>query len=232
VTESEWLAADRLVPMLRLVNRKAHARKLRLFACACARRVWRRITEKVGRRAVEVAEKFADGLATAEELSAARSALRKYLASSAFRHKPDDGASTAYYTTLEGAYTGARNAAELGRETAAFKSNVDAATLEAGRRAEQQQQCDLLRCIFGPLPFRPPPRLHPAWLTPQVAALAQAAYDQRTLPAGTLDPARLGVLADALEEAGCTDTEILGHLRGPGPHVRGCWAVDLLLGKE
>ena len=67
---------------------------------------------------------------------------------------------------------------------------------------------------------------------PQVVGLAQAAYDQRELPAGTLDPARLAVLADALEEAGCTDQTILYHLRGPGPHVGGCWAVDLLLGKE
>ena len=64
-----------------------------------------------------------------------------------------------------------------------------------------------------------------------MVALAQAAYDQRTLPAGHLDPARLAVLADALDEAGCTDADVLNHLRGPGPHVRGCWAVDLLLGK-
>jgi len=65
-----------------------------------------------------------------------------------------------------------------------------------------------------------------------VVALAQAAYDERELPAGTLDLARLAVLADALEEAGCTAQTILDHLRGPGPHVRGCWAVDLILGKE
>jgi hypothetical protein len=64
-----------------------------------------------------------------------------------------------------------------------------------------------------------------------VVALAQAAYEQRELPAGTLDIARIAILSDALEDAGCTDAELLGHLRGPGPHVRGCWAVDLLLGK-
>jgi hypothetical protein len=65
-----------------------------------------------------------------------------------------------------------------------------------------------------------------------VPRLAQAAYEQRELPAGTLDVARLAVLADALEEAGHDQVDVLGHLRGPGPHVRGCWAVDLLLGKE
>jgi hypothetical protein len=62
-------------------------------------------------------------------------------------------------------------------------------------------------------------------------ALAQAAYDDLILPAGTLDSARLLLLADALEDAGCADADLLGHLRGEGPHVRGCWAVDLVLGK-
>jgi hypothetical protein len=87
-----------------------------------------------------------------------------------------------------------------------------------------------LRCIFGN-PFRPV-SLAPAWLTPAVLKLAQAAYDDRILPPGHLDNTRLAVLADALEEAGCTDPDILSHVRGPGPHVRGCWPVDLLLGKE
>jgi hypothetical protein len=64
-----------------------------------------------------------------------------------------------------------------------------------------------------------------------VLNLVQAAYDNRLLPSGLLDTARLAVLADALEEVGCTDPHILSHLRGPGPHVRGCHLVDLLLGK-
>ena len=64
-----------------------------------------------------------------------------------------------------------------------------------------------------------------------MVALARAAYDQRELPAGTLDTARLAVLADALEDAGCANADILNHCRRPGVHVRGCWAVDLLLGK-
>ncbi len=91
----------------------------------------------------------------------------------------------------------------------------------------------LLRCIFVN-PFRSvvisPAVL--AWNDRTVVRLAQAAYEERHLPAGTLDTGRLAVLADALEEAGCTDADILGHLRGPGPHVRGCWPVDLLLGKS
>jgi hypothetical protein len=65
-----------------------------------------------------------------------------------------------------------------------------------------------------------------------VLALAQTAYDDRLLPAGTRDPDRLAILADALEDAGCDNAEILSHLRGSGPHVRGCWVVDLLLRNE
>ena len=87
-----------------------------------------------------------------------------------------------------------------------------------------------LRCVVGN-PFRPV-TINPAWLTATVTSLARTAYEERTLPSGELDPARLAVLSDALEEAGCADTDILAHLRGPGPHVRGCWVVDLVLGKD
>jgi hypothetical protein len=64
-----------------------------------------------------------------------------------------------------------------------------------------------------------------------VTSLAAGAYEERSLPSGHLDPLRLAVLADALEEAGCADGGLLGHLRAPGPHVRGCWALDLILGQ-
>jgi len=99
-----------------------------------------------------------------------------------------------------------------------------------GGPQERRAECHLLREVFGN-PFRPA-TISPAWRTPQVVALAQAASEERELPAGTLDQARLAVLADALEEAGCDQADLLAHLRGPGPHVRGCWAVDLLLGKQ
>jgi hypothetical protein len=65
-----------------------------------------------------------------------------------------------------------------------------------------------------------------------VRRLAEGAYEQRDLSAGTLDPARVAVLADALEEAGCADADLLRHLRGPRPHVRGCWALDFILAKS
>jgi hypothetical protein len=76
--------------------------------------------------------------------------------------------------------------------------------------------------------------INPDWLRWNggvVEHLARAAYEERALASGELDRQRLGILADALEDAGCTDADTLNHLRSPGPHVRGCWVVDLLLGK-
>jgi hypothetical protein len=95
-------------------------------------------------------------------------------------------------------------------------------------------QSDLIREIFGN-PFRPAVEINPAWLEWQhdiVQEFARTAYENRRLPRGTLDPGRLGLLGDALEDAGCTDAALLGHLREPGPHVRGCWALDLILSKD
>jgi hypothetical protein len=100
--------------------------------------------------------------------------------------------------------------------------------------AEMSVQSGLLRCVFGN-PFQPPPSIDPAWLTWKdriIPRMASAIYEGRALPEGTFDPARLAVLADALEEVGCGDAGLLGHLRAPGPHVRGCFAVDAVLGKS
>jgi hypothetical protein len=95
---------------------------------------------------------------------------------------------------------------------------------------ERAAQAELLRCIFGNL-FRSP-AIDPTVLgNGTVRSLAEASYADRSLPDGHLDSVRLGVLADLLEEAGVTDAWLLSHLRGPGPHVRGCAAVDALLGK-
>jgi hypothetical protein len=87
------------------------------------------------------------------------------------------------------------------------------------------EKTSLLRCIFGPLKFRPV-AIDPSWRTPGVLGLARAIYDEEAFN-------EIAVLSDALEEAGCDDPEILGHLRQQGQgHVRGCWALDLVLGKE
>jgi hypothetical protein len=90
--------------------------------------------------------------------------------------------------------------------------------------------CAWLRELYGPIPFRPL-SVDPGCLTPNVIDLAQTAYDERVMPSGEIDPVRLAVLADALEESGGAG-ELLEHLRGRGPHVRGCFAVDLNLSQK
>lgn len=87
----------------------------------------------------------------------------------------------------------------------------------------RDQQVLLVQDVFSN-PFRPV-TLDPRWRTAPVTTLAQAIYDERAFD-------RMPILADALEDAGCHDAAILDHCRGPGPHVRGCWAVDLLTGKS
>jgi len=91
------------------------------------------------------------------------------------------------------------------------------------RRAAGAELAGLLCDVIGD-PFRPV-SLDPAWLTPAVTSVVKVIYDERRFE-------DLPILADALEDASCGDQQILGHLRGPRPHVRGCWVVDLLLGKE
>ena len=104
---------------------------------------------------------------------------------------------------------------------------------ETATLLEEFAQANLVRCVFGN-PFRPKPAVEPGWLAWNggvVASLAGRIYDERQLPLGTLDAGQLAVLADALEDAGATDAGLLAHLRSPGPHVRGCFALDLLLGE-
>jgi hypothetical protein len=104
----------------------------------------------------------------------------------------------------------------------------------AAELAGHGRLASLLRDLFGPLPFRSV-TISPSvrtWNGGAARRLAEVAYVERDLPSGHLDTARLAVLADALEEAGVTDAEVLGHLRLAGPHVRGCWPLALLLGKS
>ena len=102
-------------------------------------------------------------------------------------------------------------------------------SVDGGRNyeVERRVQGRLLHDIFGN-PCRPV-SYDAAHRTPSVASLAKVAYDERQLPSGELDPHRLAILADALEEAGAPD-ELVTHLRSPGTHVRGCFAVDVALG--
>ena len=88
--------------------------------------------------------------------------------------------------------------------------------------SEDMEQCKLLRCIFGN-PFRAV-AFSAKWLTPTVTTLAQQMYE-------SCDFSTMPILADALQDAGCGNEDILTHCLGPGPHVRACWVVDLVLAK-
>ena len=142
-----------------------------------------------------------------------------------------DGLATA--KELEASKKRARAAARLGNEAAFHAANVSAldATWAVGRLfgnittyADRRNKVRLLHDLWGPLPFRPVP-INPTWLNPNAIEEAQAIYQEKAFD-------RLPILADALEEAGCGNIDILNHCRQPGVHVRGCWVIDLLLGKE
>ncbi len=218
MTEEQWLACKDLNLLLRFLHGKAGERKLRLFAVACCRRVPRLVREEVCRRAVDVAERVADGAARRADLEEAQNAALR----EAMKGK---GWSADRAVRFIASHCARPGLADCGADFVGLARQYVPST----RRQANRAQISLLRDIFGN-PFRPVSP-SPGWRAPQLVALAQAAYDERELPGGTLDATRLAVLADALEEAGCTDPDLLGHLRGPGEHVRGCWAVDLLLGK-
>jgi hypothetical protein len=233
--EQRWLRCGSPAAMLTFLRGRASERKLRLFACACVRRLWHHPDGppcwrqwQRDRRAVQASELYADGLLDRAKLDAARRAILIDFADVA-----ELNASPSYAAYLA-----------AGDPTLPYGRNcvlaVAHAALCADRHGgpevgiEPRRQARLLRDLFGPLPFREV-RLEPAWLAwcdGVVQRLAEAACCTRGVPTGTLCCHRLGVLADALEEVGCDDPDILDHLRGPGPHVAGCWVVDHLTGRK
>jgi hypothetical protein len=232
VTEAEWLDARDPESMLYFERGRLSDRKSRLFACACCRRLWLFAPDRDWQRAVETAERYADGSETPDVLRAVR--LRDYRSEPEYNPLwslwPAVGSAVHPVASALGTALGVRVAVY----NQALRGPTGARAAFERRGKEQSAQTELIRDIAGN-PFRRAPTVDAAWLTWHggvLRELAQAAYENRLLPEGTLDPARLSLLADALEDAGCTDGELLGHLRGPGPHVRGCWAVDLVLGKE
>ncbi len=250
MTESQWLKCRSPQKMLQFLRdrRKVGERKLRLLACACCRRVWHLLPTEESRHAVVVAERFADGLAGEEALTAARHQAQRPARDAAARHiRKFPGSAGRAAATLRGRHAynrlyeaygepsgrGALLEAvrELGLSVGAALDPRDA-YLEAQAR-ETAEQPALIRDLFGPLPFREvsvaPSVL--TWNDGCVVKLAQAAYEEHSLPDGTLEETRLAVLADALEEAGVTDGLLLEHLRGPGPHARGCFVLDTILGR-
>jgi len=218
MTEEEWRTCEDPRLMLRFLAGNATDRKVRLFACAGCRRVWKSLDRKPIQQAVEAAEQFADGAITTDELKqtlnqAARSVLKEGKRNFRKLTTDPDYAVKAYKRTFgmsvalpEGLPTFLIDAPPPDEET--FRTLLDPA---------------LLRDVFGN-PFRPV-SIEPRWLTSDVVALARGIYDDRAFD-------RLPILADALTDAGCEDADLLAHCRSDGSHARGCWVVDLILGKN
>ncbi len=254
MTETEWLACEAPRRMLRFLQGRVSDRKLRLFACAATRgrldvARQRGVAGGGEETELEVAFRYADGRATEAERQAAASplgvcqrcaagavnmalaldhspqaqaALLREIAGNPFRpvgserarRRPGDKRG------LESEPARLRKVRPAERVAATAVAAADAGERLSGTPAAAPGRAG----AWGHEAPGPADRLD-AWLTPTVRALAETAYDVR-------DWTLLQVLADALEEAGCDSADLLGHLRSPGPHVCGCWAVDLVLGKE
>ena len=231
MTEAEWLACTDPEQMLIHLRPKAGKRKRRLFMIACCRRVWPLLSDQRSREAVEFAEGYVEGNSNLREMKA----IRK-VAEQAYRDtqkKFMQGATSQAVALAACCATGpvqeSKDQFEVA-DAACAQWAIDALVADAGnedaRSVQMAAHCQLIRDIFGN-PFRRV-ALDPAWLQwngGTVRKMAEAIYDDRAFD-------RLPILADALEEAGCTDRAVLDHCRGSGAHVRGCWVIDLLLGKE
>lgn len=213
--ERKWLTTTSPQAMLGFLQYSASGRKMRLFACATARSLWRLPPDPRSLRAIEVAERYADDDATFAELRAAREAALGVPKVTERNTPPGDSANAAKAAGYAASFP----------DYEAVMGTVLAVEQCGGLGVSEVRPwlCDLIREVFGN-PFRPVV-LDPDWLLwndhlPQ--RLGRELYDERRFD-------ELPVLADALEDAGCDHRELLDHLRRPGGHVRGCWALDAVL---
>ena len=202
VTEREWLACGDPRAMLALARAHDRPRKLRLFCCALCRSVWHLLVTWGSREGVDVAKRYADGLATEEERATA-----EYFS---------EVCCFANYSDLDRPQRDAAYLAEHATYHTLSTAIADADPFPA-------PAAELVRDIFGN-PFRPV-AFAPEWRTDTAVALSRTMYDQRDFSA-------MPILADALQDAGCDNPDILAHCRDTSlTHVRGCWVVDGVLGK-
>lgn len=229
----EWPALADVRVLWDCLRWRASDRKARLFACACLRRLTH-LFEDVYRDALAIYERFADGLLSVEEMAAATRAAHT------LPHRPDGWPPRRRRAcqALAGVLLSARDVTPDLEVPVAGAADVAvcramAAGLETARQvadwayvAEQRSQCTLLRDVFGPLLV--PVAFDPGWAAADggaLVSLARSMYEDRNFD-------DLAILADALQDAGCTDSAILEHCQPGGEHVRGCWLLDLILGRE
>jgi hypothetical protein len=235
MTEADWLNSSDPKLMLDYLRGKTTDRKLRLFACACCYQLWHLLVDSRSRQAVAFAERFVDQQVTLEENNnfaiewvRSRDAVLK-LQYEERKSATTAAARAAFCCCHVDACGGAINAVEaastsLARTTAQVaRSRVIRKKVLAGAATSSRKRLViLLREIFGN-PFRPV-RVANSQLPANVALLAQTIYDKRSFN-------QIIEVAEGLEKAGCTDQDILDHCRQRGDHVRGCWVLDLILGK-
>lgn len=214
MNEAEWLATDDVEAVIETCRPEAllkpHTPNMhridRLLATAFARRA--RLYGHPGPlslEAIEFSAQFAEGEAAITEIRMEAPQLNG-----------EPGGYVVLDVFLLGPYHTAGSAIDFAKK---FGLN------DEGAAQERKYQCALARCVYGN-PFRRV-FVYPAclrWNDRTVARIAQAIYADQ-------DFGLMPILADALEESGCSDAEILKHLRGPGPHIRGCYALDMLAEK-
>jgi hypothetical protein len=213
MAETQALAGAELRALLKQLATPRSLRKMRLAACACCRRAWWLLVSERSRRAVALAERRADGLADESRLESAYLDARK---AAAQHTDPARQAAARLAAAAADPYLRRPNRAH------GLVADLDGlATQSAGHGPFNESFRALVADVVGP-PDRPD--FNPEWRTATVVSLVRRVLEER-------DELAMLVLADAVEEAGCDDDELLAHCRGPGPHARGCWVMDLLLEK-
>jgi hypothetical protein len=237
MTEAEWLDETNRIHLYNFEDVLGQERRrLRLFGSACCRRVWHLVLMDAARCCVELAEEYSDGKET-DVLKAAKDAPDFADLDRRLTRATESGPQLSKLThnVIEAArYLADPNfnltsACCVMRATSGnpdddffWEDGLLLSTDVPSDDRERAEQDKLLRDIFGN-PFRPV-AFSPEWRTSTAVAIAQGMYESRDFSA-------MPILADALQDAGCDNADILDHCRGPGPHVRGCWVVDLVLGK-
>jgi hypothetical protein len=229
VTEHDWLEGLDPFPMLYFLRERADERRLRLFACACCRQLLPRIGDHAVRKVMEVAERAIDGEATEAEITEA-GVIAWHIAGQAWSVREAERGAVARGIAAVLSVTWNAERSPYQMATGVAQTILGGAALclapDGSRSAARLIQAILVRDVFGN-PFRPVV-VDPTWGTwneQMVVKVARAIYEERAFEC-------LPILADALEDAGCDNGAILDHCRRPAIHVRGCWVVDRLLGKE
>jgi hypothetical protein len=228
LTEAQWLECKSItLPVMRAMRKHGSDRKFYLAAAAALRQIEHLLTDPRSRAVIEVVERFADGQASLGELHAAHDqAVAADFIGPAMRATKEDmkrqyaGMAASYAATPPDQAFAPKNGPR-GVWTGVYTA-IDNATNAGNPRESRPRMAGLVRDILGN-PFRRV-TVDPAWKTGDVVALATAIYQERAFE-------RMPILGDALEEAGCQERSVLDHCRQPGEHVRGCWVVDLLLGR-